>query len=366
MKMLFNNFLNKIKTNKKNSLIVAGLLILTISATTTYFISKPKPSVEAENFPTVLSAQTELDISQTAPEDLTTLTVLLLGYGGAGHQGGFLTDVIQLAQIDFEKSQINLISVPRDLWVKLPNDKQAKINTAFTLGEDPNKPIASGGEVAKQMAAAVTGLQIDYFIAVDFVGFKRLIGEELDGLEVNVPETLDDFWYPIKGEELNPCGMTPQEIAGATANYSGFELEKQFECRYEHLYFPQGLVKMEGGDALAYVRSRHGSAGGDFSRSQRQHALLKAIGNKLWSIKALENAPDFFKKTAKHFTTDIDLEIVKYLVPTLKTTKDFEIKSLVLSTENVFTTSKSSAGAFIIIPKTSWQNVHSYIQQQLN
>ncbi|MBT3249776.1 MAG: hypothetical protein HN846_01620 [Candidatus Pacebacteria bacterium] len=359
--------MKKIFTDKKVSLIVAGVLVITIAATVTFFVSQQKETAaDPENFPEVLSAQTEVDISEVPAEELKTLTVLLLGYGGAGHQGGFLTDVIQLAHIDFEKSQINLISVPRDLWVKLPNNKQAKINTAFTLGADPNKPITSGGQVAKQMATAVTGLQIDYFMAVDFVGFKRLIGQELDGIEVNVPETLDDSWYPIKGEELNPCGMTPEEVAEVTASYSGFNLEKQFECRYEHLYFPQGLVKMEGGDALGYVRSRHGSAGGDFSRSQRQHALLKAIGNKLWSIEALENAPDFFKKTIKHFTTDINLEIVKYLVPALKTTKNFEVKSVVLSTKNVFITSKSSAGAFIVIPKTSWQSVHTYIQQQLN
>lgn len=351
---------------KKVLLIVGGLLTMVVSATITYFVSKPQPVAETENFPEVLSAQTERDMIQTPPEDLKTLTILLLGYGGAGHQGGFLTDVIQLLHLDFEKSQLSLISVPRDLWVKLPNGKQAKINTAFTLGEDPNQPIASGGQVAKQMATAVTSLPIDYFIAIDFVGFKRLIGQELDGLEVDVPETLDDSWYPIKGEELNPCGMTPQEVADLTAKYSGFELEKQFECRYEHLYFPQGLVKMEGGDALGYVRSRHGSAGGDFSRSQRQHALLKAIGNKLWSIEALENAPAFFEKTAKHVTSDIDLEIVKYLVPALKNVTHFETKSVVLSTENVFTTSKSGAGAFIVVPKTNWQNVHSFIQQQLN
>lgn len=357
------DFFNK---NKKKILIVGGLLTLVISATITYFVSKPKSVVEAESFPEVLSAQTELDPTQIPPEDLKTLTILLLGYGGAGHQGGFLTDVIQLLHLDFEKSQLSLISVPRDLWVKLPNGKQAKINTAFTLGEDPNQRIASGGEVAKQMTTAVTGLPIDYFIAIDFVGFKRLIGQELDGLKVDIPETLDDSWYPIKGEELNPCGMTPQEVGELTAKYSGFELERKFECRYEHLYFPKGLVEMEGKDALGYVRSRHGSAGGDFSRSQRQHALLKAIGNKLWSIEALENAPAFFEKTAQHVTSDIDLKIAKYLVPALKPSKNFEVKSIVLSTENVFTTSKSASGAFIVIPKTNWQNVHDYIRQQLN
>ena len=190
--------------NRKKILGITLLLVITISATITYFFAQSKSNSNSENYPPVLAAETELDISQIPPEDLKTLTVVLLGYGGAGHQGGFLTDVIQIMHIDFDKAKINLISVPRDLWVKLPNDKQAKINTAFTLGVDPNKPVASGGQVAKQMAANVTGIPIDYFIAIDFVGFKRLIGEEINGIVVNVPETLDDSWYPIKGEELNP------------------------------------------------------------------------------------------------------------------------------------------------------------------
>ena len=358
--------MKKLNIDKKVFFILASLLvIIAISATITYFFAKSKLNLNSEISHPVLSAQTERDISQIPPEDLETLTVLLLGYGGAGHQGGFLTDVIQLVHLDFKKAQVNLISIPRDLWIKLPNGKQAKINTAFTLGENPNQPITSGGQIAKQMVTAISGISIDYFVAVDFVGFKRLIGIELDGIEVNVPETLDDYWYPIKGEELNPCGITPQEVADLTANYSGFELEKQFECRYEHLYFEKGLVKMEGGDALGYVRSRHGSAGGDFSRSQRQHALLKAIRDKLWSIEALEKAPEFFEKITKHFITDVDLKIVKYLVPALKTAKNFETKSVVLSTENVFTTSKSSTGQFIVVPKNNWESVHNYIQQQL-
>ncbi len=352
-------------TNKKLLLIIGGVLVVTIATTIIFFSSHSKPSPEPENFPDTSSAQAKLDISQTPPEELKTLTILLLGYGGAGHQGGFLTDVIQLLHINFKKSQISLISIPRDLWVKLPNGKQAKINTAFTLGEDRTQPIASGGEVSRQMATAITNLPIDYFVAVDFVGFKRLIGETLDGLEVDVPETLDDPWYPIKGEELNTCDKTADEVAQLSAQYSGFQLEKQFECRYEHLYFPQGLNKMEGHDALAYVRSRHGSTGGDFSRSQRQHALLEAIGNKLWSIKALENAPEFFQKVSAHLTTDIDLKVIKYLVPALKTTHTFQVKNIVLSTANVFTTSKSSAGAFIVVPKTNWQTVHEFIKQQL-
>lgn len=357
--------MKKIIANKKY-LILIGVLIITLTASITFFIKKPKQQLTSETeFPILNENADNTQLTELPAKDLKQLTFLILGYGGAGHQGGFLTDVIQIVNIDFKNSQVNLISVPRDLWVKLPNGKEAKINTAFTLGEDPNRPIASGGQVSKQMATAVSGLPIDYFIAVDFVDFQRLIGQELNGIEVNIPETLDDPWYPIKGEELNTCGKTPQEVADLSKQYSGFSLEKQFACRYEHLHFEQGLVKMQGHEALAYVRSRHGSAGGDFSRSQRQHALLKAIAKKLWSIKALENAPTFFEQVSPHLATDIDIEIVKHLIPALKNTKDYKIKSVVLSTENVFATSKSAAGAFILIPKKSWNAVHAFIKTQL-
>ena len=71
---------------------------------------------------------------------------------------------------------------------------------------------------------------------------------------------------------------------------------------------------MEGGDALAYVRSRHGSAGGDFSRSKRQQELLLAIRTKLFSLEALENVPRFFKELIAHTDTDLTTDIITALI----------------------------------------------------
>ncbi len=309
--------------------------------------------------------QTEPVNTQEPP---TQLNVVLLGYGGAGHEGGFLTDVIQVVNVNFETQKIALISIPRDLWVELPNGKKAKVNEAFTLGEDANQPVLSGGEVSKQMASAITGLPINYFIAVDFVGFQRLIGYTLDGIEIDNPETLDDPWYPLKGEELNTCGMTPEEVAEVSQQYSGFELEKQFECRYEHLHYPAGKIMMEGGDALKYVRSRHGSPGGDFSRSQRQDAVLIGMKDKLISLEALNKAPEMYQTATEHVTTDLDLDAVKFLVPFLKNATNFKIDSVTLSTENVLMNSKSATGQYILLPKNGnglWDSIHQYIQQEI-
>lgn len=367
--MLYNTDMFKTAFQNKRRIIISVFLLFTLvtSAFSTYLVFKNDKTSNSE---TVLGDTTNKSnyVEKEKPEDLNTLNVLLLGYGGAGHQGGFLSDVIQIAHFNFEKGTIKFISIPRDLWVGLPNDKSAKINTAFSLGDDSKDRIGSGGQVAKQMAETVTGLEIDYFVAIDFVGYKRAIGYTLDGIEVDVPETLHDEWYPIEGKQLDPCGMSPEEIAEITNQYSGYELEQQFPCRYQEIYFPKGKNIMEGQDALDYVRSRHGSTGGDFDRSQRQVAVLKAIKNKLFSLEIFDDLPNFFKDVTEHTKSDIDWEIAQYLAPAVKGSKDYQIDNIVLSTENVFTSSKSSSGQFILVPKAginNWSAVQQYIRENL-
>jgi polyisoprenyl-teichoic acid--peptidoglycan teichoic acid transferase len=354
-------------TNQTTVIALVALAIMSLSSILSYlyFAEKQRAANETSPNTEVLAVQ-KREILSEPPEDLTTLNILLLGYGGAGHQGGYLTDVIQIVHFNFETKLIKLISIPRDLWVSLPNGKQAKVNQAFTLGSNPNEYVASGGEVSQQMISLITGLPIDYFVAASFVDFQRAIGEDLGGIEVNVPETLKDPWYPIQGEELNTCGMTPEKVAELTATYSGFELESQFECRYEHLYFEQGINHMEGGDALKYVRSRHGSTAGDFSRSFRQQAVLKGIRDKLLSLEAFDQAPQFFETISENITTDLNLEVVKYLIPAIKDATQYEVKSVILSTDNVLTTARSSTGQSILVPQAGadqWQAVQDFIEQ---
>ena len=81
---------------------------------------------------------------------------------GANHDGGFLTDSIMLARVSPKLQKIDLISLPRDLWVVMPISttatQSAKINFAYALGisdkKYPNKSVeytglAGGGEMSK-------------------------------------------------------------------------------------------------------------------------------------------------------------------------------------------------------------------------
>lgn len=350
------------------SFLAGFILTVTTLVSHWYIFGRNQKTAIITPLPDVLAQQqTNIAIGS----DVKTLGVLLFGYGGAGHDGGYLTDALQVLYIDFEKATVGLISIPRDLWVQVPGGQGMKINNALiALSDRANKDelVTSGAAGLKQIIADVTGLPINYFVGVDFVGYQRAIGINLGGIDVDVHEALDDPWYPIKGEELNLCGMSPEEIKEVHEKYSGFELERQFTCRYKHVYYPIGQHHMEGGDALEFVRSRHGSAEGDVSRGKRQQEVIQAISKKLFSLEALDKLPEFFNEIVTHTQTDVDLDIVQYLSPLLRSSRDFRIVTLNLSPTNVLQNGTAANGAYIMTPRSgqnSWTGVHTYIKDTL-
>lgn len=362
----------KLVLEKKIAIFTTFFASFTILSSIFIFLPIPKttsPLADASIESKVLSETSE-EVEPVPSPNSSHLGILLLGYGGAGHDGGYLSDAIQILYMDFEKARINLISIPRDLWVKLPNGSEMKINAVVANAATKKAElIKSGAPALKKLLFKITGVQIDYFVGIDFVGFQRAIGINLDGIEVETAETLDDPWYPIQGEELNTCNMTPEEMDEAHAKYSGFELERQFTCRYKHLIFKKGIVHMEGGDALEYVRSRHGSNEGDISRGRRQQEVLAAVRKKLFTLGALDKLPGFFNEMAKQIQTDINLEIVNYLLPALKKSREFKLQTINLSTANVLSASNSNANGFILVQKEGgfrWEEVQNYIKTQLS
>lgn len=261
--------------------------------------------------------------------------VVLLGSGGEGHSGGTLTDSIIIVSIDPTNKKASLVSIPRDLWV--PGNH--KINAEVSIN-------GIGG--LKSSLQGITGLEIKNYISIDFNNLISLIND-LDGIEVDIPRTFDDYFYPIKGNENETCGLTAEEISQAHQKYSGFELEKQFTCRWEHIHFDKGLAKVSGEDALKLARSRHGDS--DFGRSQRQFAILKGILNKLVSGGSLGKVDETYKTLSKLVKVDLDLKTAKELAKLFGNPEEYKVNEVHLNTQNVLTETKSSQGAYILVPK---------------
>ncbi len=318
------------------------------------------------------------------PDPLAPYNVLLLGYGGPQHDGGYLTDTMIVANINPKEKRLTLISIPRDIWIPLPVEKGVeefkKINHAYAIGLDdtkyPNKENiykgeSGAGELAKYATKKVVGMPIRHFAAVSFDGFKNGI-DIMGGVNVVVPATFTDKFYPLDGEQENTCGKTDEEIEKLTATLSGFLLEFAFECRYEELNFEAGSQYLDANTALKFVRSRHSKEqGGDFSRSQRQKALVTAIKDKILSLNLIPKFIPLYKEVTRSVRTDINLSTIRKMLSTNGDPSEYTVFSITLSDadDNVLEATTSDDLQFILIPKEGegkWNKVHQYIQDNLN
>lgn len=177
----------------------------------------------------------------------TRMNVLLLGYAGDERLGKYLTDTILVASIDTVNAKVALVSIPRDLYVRIPTSQNStKINALYTYGR------TAGVETdwTKQAVEEVTGLIIHHTITINFAGFATFI-DSLGGINVEVKKTLHDERYPGPG-------------------YS-----------YETFHLDAGWRHLDGSTALKYVRERHADPDGDFGRAARQQQVLSTIKDKV-------------------------------------------------------------------------------------
>lgn len=258
------------------------------------------------------------------------VNVLLLGIPGGRHDGRNLTDTIMVASYNLKTNQINLFSLPRDLW--LP-ELRAKANAAYEIGLSQKK----GLDFTKVVIGNVLGVPIHYGLRVDFRGFVKAI-DAIEGVEILVDKPFDDYNYPIEGKENDLCGFEVSEMDFSEEQAKELNIEpgkrkvfispegkiatdsaeedkgaKYFSCRYEHISFEKGKMKMSGAVALAFVRSRHGTngEGSDFARSKRQQKVIEAVKDKILSIETLANPQkigDLIQALGQSIDTDISLK----------------------------------------------------------
>lgn len=321
--------------------------------------------------------------------------MLLLGIPGQGHDGPNLTDTLMVASLDPQAKTVDLISLPRDLWI---DKHKVKVNTLYHLGLGKGEGI----EFVQQELGEVLGIRIPYGVRVDFSGFVKAV-DLLNGIEVEIQTSFDDFAYPVPGKEKEMCDLREKEleldegaakiyavapgkikalvdieekIATVATSISGdFEFTDQsvfkfFPCRFEHLEFTKGKTVMDGATALKFVRSRHGtgSEGSDFARSRRQQLVLTAFKNKLLSIRTLTD-PAKLAGLLKTFETHVEVNIpAKNYIHFLDLVKNIrEIHSFVIQPggPNPLLVNPNYAdfgGAFVLIPpKNDFSIIQRYV-----
>jgi LCP family protein required for cell wall assembly len=287
------------------------------------------------------------------PDPDRPFSILLLGYAGANHDGGGLTDSIILSRIRPHDQQIDLISIPRDLWVEASPDKFTKINSILPL---------HGPEALKSVVASISGETIEHHVAIDFNGFIKVV-DILGGVDLKITRPFVDLFYPLDVGATDTCGKSPEEVTALSATMSGEKLDHQFTCRYEQLVMNVGTTHLDGATALKYARSRHSEFdGGDFNRSNRQRQVLLAVRDKALNINIFPRIIPIFNTLKSHLRSDLSVsDLEKYLFRALEFSK-YDINSISINDKNFLMQSYSSSRQSILIPRAGL-NEYSDIRQ---
>lgn len=251
------------------------------------------------------------------------VNVLLLGVGVEGQTGTELTDTIILASFDLKDNYIAMLSIPRDLYVKIPGIGYNKINTVYSYGQKTNYQDGAGA-LAKDTLSNVLGVPIHYYVALDFDGFKEIINT-LGGIDIKAENDIYDYEYPSKNE----LGVSP------------FILKK-------------GDYHMDGELALKYVRSRKSTS--DFDRARRQQQVILAIRDKIFEKKIITNPKrvyDVYDILENHFKTDFQLAEIARAAELAQDFKTENISNYVLDeSSDGFLYADNINGAYVLKPKS--------------
>jgi LCP family protein required for cell wall assembly len=184
------------------------------------------------------------------------------------------SDTIILIRTDPDNHKIALLSIPRDLRVEIPRHGTQKINAAYAFG---------GPTLAVKTVERVTGLRMNHVVVVDFSTFGEVV-DALGGVTINVPR-------PILSNKFE-C---PRRTQAQCARWPGWRFRK-------------GPQTMDGHRALIYSRIRENKldpSESDFTRGERQQAVIQAMADKTTSFSTFLKAPFIGDDLVRPLATDL-------------------------------------------------------------
>jgi LCP family protein required for cell wall assembly len=184
----------------------------------------------------------------------------------AGDETATNTDTIILVRIPNNGKSATAISIPRDTYVAAPGLGKTKINGVYgqtkeekrvslvESGTAPDEAEREGTEAGREAliktVADLTGVTVDHYAEIGLLGFS-LITDALGGVKVCLKEPV---YEPLSGAD-----------------------------------FPAGWQKLNGPQALSFVRQRHDLPRGDLDRVVRQQVVMASLAHQVISGKTLSS-----------------------------------------------------------------------------
>ncbi|MBI5357728.1 LCP family protein [Candidatus Saccharibacteria bacterium] len=241
--------------------------------------------------------------------------ILIIGYSAddPGHGGAKLTDSIMVLSLDKSDKSGYMLSVPRDLYVSIPDYGKAKINEAYQAGERKTGSTEGGVNLLKDVITENFAIDIHYYVIVDYGATKNIV-DALGGVNMNIesPDPRGIYDPNFKPEEGGPLKLAngAQEIDGQTA----LRLTRARGSTYGSYGFPQS----------------------DFNRTQNQQKVLSAIKSELnWTL-VLDPRTNskIFAAVADNVITNLEISEVIPIYRLFTSVPNDQLKTITLNNVN--------------------------------
>ncbi len=231
------------------TLILTAVVALTLHSQVAVFAQSAQvslPELVTTTYPALLQPK-------SLPSSHFTLLILGTDYLGNRGDAPVLTDSIILISINTQNAKINLVSLPRDIF--LPEQK-LKINAVYEQARIENKPFPE--KIAQQRIQDLTGVPIHATLVVTLDQVASLI-DGVGGVTIDVPVAFTDTQFPRS--DVDVTTITDPQLLFRTVS------------------FQEGIQALNGQTALEYIRSRHasGTQGNDLARNERQQQVILAL-----------------------------------------------------------------------------------------
>lgn len=285
-------------------------------------------------------------------EDEGRVNILLAGNSAddPGHGGGDLTDSIMIMSVNTNDNTAFLLSVPRDLYVNIPDHGYAKINEAYQDGEQDDfseSGYADGGMgLLEKTISQNFGISFHYYALVNYSALREGVNA-VGGITVNIQST-------------DPRGL--------------YDPSRDLTTGQALVNLSNGQHTLNGQQALDLARARGDSYGSygygrsDYTRTENQRMILIALKDKVSSSSTLANPiklGELFDSLGNNVKTDMKLAEVKRLFTVTKKIPSADITSASLNngTDVILLTNYTNRyGQSTLIPKAGIDD-YSEIQQ---
>src|SRR5690625_4809 len=200
------------------------------------------------------------------------------------------TDTMMVATLNKDDNSVNLLSIPRDSYVYVPEvGYETKINHAHSYG---------GTESARETVENLLDIPIDYYVKVNFEAFIEVV-DAIDGITFDVPFELSEQDSMDKADAI-------------------------------HLY--PGVQELDGEEALALARTR--KMDNDIERGKRQQEIIKAIVDKTISVNSILKYDDIIEAMGGNLTTNMTFNEMKSFISYGTNGTNIDIETMTLEGED--------------------------------